>query len=75
MRPRKVTFEQVNEGKVLAYVPTTNDNCNSAYRGRVKHVGTIEKRAGKWFWFLHDDSDAGMASSLSEAMEIMEARA
>lgn len=71
----ELVFERVGADRYCCYVRRWAPNATSEYRNRVRHVGTIEKHAGKCFWYLRDDSDAGMTETLSEAMEAIEAHA
>lgn len=73
--PHDVRYERTCADRYFAYLPKgANPKTNSEYRGRVRCVGTIERHGGSWFWFLRDDSEAGLSETLSEAMEELEAR-
>lgn len=71
-KDRAIRYERTSKDRYVGYMPKSK-SAGFDYRSRVEHVGTIEKRAGKWFWFLTDDTSAGFAETIAQAMNDMEA--
>lgn len=71
-----VTFECTGAGRYYAYKPKpAKKGTNAEYAKRVIYIGTIERHADRWFWWLRDDTGAGMTETLDEAMEIVRGHA
>lgn len=70
MRTRRkspIIWDERSEDHHIAYRPSP---CTSEWGGgakRVKHVGTVQRHADRWFWWMNDDSSAGMCRTLGAA--------
>lgn len=62
LRSQAVFFEETVPEHFVAYVP------NSKNKKRfVAHMGTVEKRCGKWLWWMADESDIGLCDEKEAA--------
>lgn len=63
----EITFEQTGLERYVAYIPVRKPRKGES--ARVRHVGTIERRGGRWLWWMKDDSDAGFTKTLKAAKD------
>lgn len=62
----KLMFEETVPEHFIVYKPLSPEWHGSKYLA-VRPLATVEKRCGKWLWWMRNESDIGLCSTFAEA--------